>query len=1433
MDINKNQQINTFTKGMDTDTSDMYLGSDQYRMAENVRLITDTDSNSGELHLIEGTNLYDIEFFKVTEDSSIKLNNVWENAQILATDSIRNIGVLLTKALNGWNLYKINFNEGKGYLLFGPCTEPIWTDNWNGEKEISTVLRWESDTNIKLYMADSTEKHQLMIIPLADNLYMGDDFNDMFPTQYTLLLPPTVEISNQSGTLKSGILMYAYRLYTEAGDYTSISPLSRQLATYKTVYSGYLANASTEKAIDIRINDVNYQQFQYIQVYRILYSTSGEIPEIQLIVDQPIDQRAFSYTDSGGDAIKTDITYEEFLGFQKTKIVPKHIESKEDYLFGANVKYKQDQLDTKFNNFDARCYSPGMKLRTENGDVNILTANWDNIENANIIMPAKDSNGCVVWNKSDWTFFYVTEIEDSTEALPPEEADRLSDEAIERDTNATYMSYAVDTPIGGLGKCLGWRYVYEDIPTDALKPYNQTGSIKESTSTFRSEETYRFGIRLFDEHGTASSVKWIADIIMPKITETCSQKYRNVGIQFFINTYYDNWWDSWEGISAIEIVRCNRTIQDRCTLTQGIVGFPYYVAFNANSCLIPIHYMSLEQLHFQIPSYVGEASQYGLQGPQYDQTDVTKNTRWTLNKQLQEYFLSVGSLSPRRDIVMFASPEYSYLQNDVKSLLDTYGDVVSIYPSHKLDVFTEHPSYSESYIVNGETHTINHNLILQNNERDTTWMGYPYFGITKENQQPPTFITSLIYCNLNINEFTPRYNQDVSDNTATTYFRYNYIETIGAPKKYDNILTLDESNNTTNSSFVKIEDVKYAAAPSPTIRPTFSEGDNINILADSTPIADTNFINWTVTGAAMDAATMSTISLWKNNTYVRNSIFQFPVGSGGSCMLINTDKSLGIEPPNDSENDFLSVYVQNIRKPANPYRGTSGINDSIYVPHGDYCKLPDIANSSRSGIELINVFSGDTKLRAYSYNASHNFMNLFYPTQLRMGVTYAVPLECDVDIQAQDGILYGTEGYNQPHGYLIQDDPQDTLLYNQTKPAYKDTYNPIYNANLSLVTYSEKQDSKNKNSTYDTRVVYTLKKENNNIFDDWANFQTLNFLDVDSRYGEITGLKLFKNKLMFWQEHATGSLSVNERVALGDTNGNEIVLGHGSTLERFDYVTTTYGLQKNTKAYDVSENYLYWWDKNNQEILQLSEKNQLTPLGTTKHVKNYINKSSDLEIPAIIYDNKYKEVLCNIKTGGPVVYNEYIDQFTAIYKFDPVFKFLTYGQLYMASSNGPIYKYNESTENESYLFGVETYPSVEYTVNKNSQYVKTYDLQEIGGRFYGGGHMENVQDSTPVSRYGYKHERINSELSPLRFEYKTPLKQFAETSGIELSNIEYAYNLTIPRNGEQQTNLSFDKAKEWGNRMRGKTMQCKFESMSNDLDFSLQYITTKFRMSWT
>nr|DAP33081.1 MAG TPA: hypothetical protein [Caudoviricetes sp.] len=50
--------------------------------------------------------------------------------------------------------------------------------------------------------------------------------------------------------------------------------------------------------------------------------------------------------------------------------------------------------------------------------------------------------------------------------------------------------------------------------------------------------------------------------------------------------------------------------------------------------------------------------------------------------------------------------------------------------------------------------------------------------------------------------------------------------------------------------------------------------------------------------------------------------------------------------------------------------------------------------------------------------------------------------------------------------------------------------------------------------------------------------------------------------LVFWQQFATGILSVNDRSLVNDNNGSELILGSGGVLSRYDYLDTESGMHK-------------------------------------------------------------------------------------------------------------------------------------------------------------------------------------------------------------------------------------------------------------------------------
>lgn len=380
MDINKNQQVNTFLKGMNTDLSDSLLDSSQYRYAENLRLVTNTDSNSGELRLIEGTSVR----YTFT-DRIIYLNSIREYVVVITKDDENDT----------WSVY-VNNNKGieddthHWTMIFGPCSEHIWN---NGEEPaICGVLRWESDNNIKLYITDNTGNHSVISIQISADKWPGvgetpiSDFNTLSGYQNTPLKAPDIQISNSiAGTLKPARIQYAYRLFKTGGASTTLSPLSRVVSVRKNNNAGYSYSETSNKAIEISVNTSGISGLDSIQIFRINYIQNGQAPTIHRICERKIDsnQVAFTFIDYGNNEEQLGVS--EFLSLSVMELKPKIIESKGDTLFAANIAYTQDDVDRTFENYDTRSFSTGnyWKLRNpEQGQLPNVKIDFENRDNA-------------------------------------------------------------------------------------------------------------------------------------------------------------------------------------------------------------------------------------------------------------------------------------------------------------------------------------------------------------------------------------------------------------------------------------------------------------------------------------------------------------------------------------------------------------------------------------------------------------------------------------------------------------------------------------------------------------------------------------------------------------------------------------------------------------------------------------------------------------------------------------------------------------------------------------------------------------------------------------------------------------------------------------------------------------------------------------------
>jgi len=63
-------------------------------------------------------------------------------------------------------------------------------------------------------------------------------------------------------------------------------------------------------------------------------------------------------------------------------------------------------------------------------------------------------------------------------------------------------------------------------------------------------------------------------------------------------------------------------------------------------------------------------------------------------------------------------------------------------------------------------------------------------------------------------------------------------------------------------------------------------------------------------------------------------------------------------------------------------------------------------------------------------------------------------------------------------------------------------------------------------------------------------------------------------------------LTVNEKTIINDVENGDIILANTpGVVNRYDYISTKYGMKKGQHTDVQSDNALYWWDSDNKELL--------------------------------------------------------------------------------------------------------------------------------------------------------------------------------------------------------------------------------------------------------
>lgn len=1364
--ISNTFQTNTFVEGMDCDTDITMLPNQRYRYAENVRVITNDEGTTGVLQNIEGVKKY----------STV----IPSDETIVGVTTIDKYAVVITSKNNGYNkIYRIDNIDSdslsatvvlKGNI--GLCSDII------RNPRISVVANYESDNLIKIYFTDGNSA--VKVFNIMDDSYTDatsgliDNNGDIIDTGAlditpSAVLPPFQTIGLGMGSLPSGMVQYCYQLFNLNTSETTTSPLSEliHLTASSTnqdsqVYEGSFPDTSSNKSVMLS-TDLVAKSFSRCRIIRILYTSNNSIPTFTILDEIVISNTSskLNYTDTGNSYL-SDLTVDEFNSLTGYQFIGCSLAKLQNRLFVANI------TDSTWDpgDYDARAYRAndmGKVLLQSSNELNNIQFDIDSYDLSSIpkdhdcINPYNNLEYCSC--TQDEKYMYGASVDGNRKlgghGLNIDYSFITTDLRLFQDANApdadTYvlndcsMNKAPENitslNMQEIGSDTVEQVELKDTSTESRQPNYADPYIAANFKGYQRDEIYRFGIIFYNNKSLPSPVYWIGDIKMPHAVQSSPFEYADgtltgkaLGIRFTVRNIPD-------GAVAYEIVRCDRTEDDRHVVMQVAASNLYEYKIQENGTAIGEGSALDSSVEARpIPFFTNIIADFST-------TSLVRIEKdW-----VEEVTRRIYSSDMAKDYVRFVSPEICIQKQDIEQYLKdgSYIDIVGLYrsPVYGQDEYLGAFAFCTAKITQNPYGTVN------------DWgPKLSYIRIKDE-------ILDFYSYNMEwVGTRTMDYGWSVM---IAKYFYHNEID----PTTYKDGAT------------VIIKDAKYATDI------PYNAGNNVGPYKIS--IGSRTYTNWAMSNFREPGA-------------------QNLTGPAGPSLIVYAEGYHNIFPginsnPSDVNRvtNLNAIMIHNVkRNTINAYGGNTygSRQNSVYISTNSYVSVENESVTT-------DTYGGDTFLGLLDYPNMFTFQlnDADQWNWCKAFVGSYIPFETSINTNLLNGdMIHKTYSYGDSMDPHLQLEPtQIQNFHSQDRPYY--SYNSVYSSQRGAKQFVPKSIYSESNIHNSNRIMVSQAKVNNEISDSWTMFKAADYIDVDNQYGSITNLKTFKDKLFYFQDSAVGIASVNDRSLITDDNSNQLVLGTGGILSRFDYITTANGSSiANDKSITNSDNVLYWYDYDKNEICAYD--GRVNIISKEKNVQSYLNDTINNrdDDNLSFYDKKYNEVWFNIN-NKPIIFNEQIGRFTSFYTFDPNWA-LSFSDKLITIKDNQYYIIN--SDNTSNLIELDKTSKIELVVNKDVMYTKVFDNISIAGSLKDKSDNNLTKDLIDKIVFDTKHQ-VATSINPT-FDYR-----------------ENTYRLPIPR---QDTNN--EDSLSYPARMRGKTMICDYQlDTNNGNTFKIPFITTTYRYS--
>lgn len=1388
---------------------------------------------------------------------------------------------------------------------------------------MSTLLHYEQDNVVILYIADG--KHKIISINIEDSDYLKKlkdeenyiDINYIMQNNYFPNKKMEI-VKTISGQLKTSQVQYTYRLYKKHCSCSTLAPLTNKIQiidSYRNKEEGNAEDTTTSIGLRLHIPSQNTIQFDKVQIYRLQYIKANDNAKVQLIYDGNYSDN-FYFNDIGKKSLQ-DLTIEEFSSLNGLQIVPGVIEQNQNYLFAANIKDETTiQLDGKL---DFKSYQFGTEYKKigdliqpckyisyiENNDIQsqsyvitkdkkqVLQDLQDKFLQKDYINPYSDINGtydknvliststgdvrqCVDWEgyyggsgiNISWRIVvnktpgeYDTYIYGLIQQYIKQE---VSSDNTQRYVFENKLHIDSENPFEESYNILDyWKDQGIDVRMSEFEKINRDNIYISSLSrSLKRDEVYRYGIVLFDKHGSRSNVQWIADIRTPNINicPLMDKSYANtIGVEFTLSSEFKQNLIE-KGIVSYEIVRCEKSDEYTKNVMQVVLSRPVrqQTVKGNNTPYYPTGFITSQ------PQCVTQTGRNQNSYWPYDMTnaeseDEDPDTSLFLihspyiNIYRKNALQKIKSLNCKLKPISYAyngnlsqiNKQLNYTYEEVEDLFyDKHYRAITLGINNEYSPGSISPAFSDVEVLSGTGAVI----------RDFKFGDFIYIDRGR-------------FIDKKINKSSKVINIDYLDATSNVY-TYNFGSISSSLEKNGNYyitcsevtcnkLNLTESYNIKTVSDVRNlnwEDgftnhqydgntIKTATKKYKTYISTVGISEYLNWVCSSKydiPIGTENEYGWTE-GHWTDVCEFTNTGTDSDDIKHWERAWEAygPIGPGPQCLLINVSKDyhdvilsklishrlnqdyIGYSKHiySSSQDIYtLGTLLCNIQHEASQFSGLTS-EDKKYDVYYGFGNTYDISKDCE-------VFDGDTYVqicelvgafKAYDFNDDKDSL----PS---MQTVFHIPMETNINTYFDYGM-----NYHNTHNANLQLEPGTiTGIASQDRPLNQ--YNAIYSDNnTSNNIYNVDSDKKDKDKQFKQRIFYSQLKTNGENIDNWQIFKPSNFIDVDTRYGDITDLLTIKDTLYFWQTYAFGKLSVNERSLVTDNNNNTVQLGQGGVLQRADYISTQFGMNPKDMCKIYANDILLWLDRYNK-CIACSQNNRVFNYSEDKNVQNLLNKSFDWnteEIPSLTYDQIHEElqfspIKCDefdLKQAA-LIFNLKYNIATSIYSL-PNKKCSRTLQF-----EKDVVCFNESKNNmETYLQSFSNDKNgdivspmcIKFAINTNPSNTKVFDNQQIVFASYNKKYTES-------EFFRDKKYQFFTDLYNTIFGIGTIFSQITNREG----NINYP----IPR--AQFDNLTENNIynEQYGQRMRGKWMIETITDYNPTKNSSISHIITKFRQSY-